>query len=298
MSQRPQHVGVFGIGAIGSIISLQLHLSATTSMTLNHYGRKPKESIRILSCGEKYVLPISLQKPPYENVQLDWLIVCIKEHQYDEAFESLSKLISFKTKVAVIRNGLRLKDPVLGLTQEANILECQIDCPCQPLADGSYESFRNPIITAQTGSLAAEFSALFNDATMAVRQVEDYKTESWKKVCESSALGAILCLSGESCWIFEDPKLQDLYRQLLLEGIEVAKADGAIIEEGFTEQMMDKLLAYPKTKGSSMLTDRLNGNQIELGAKNKIISDIGKQYAVDTPLNDLVVALLSNTNVR
>ena len=125
---------------------------------------------------------------------------------------------------------------------------------------------------------------------------DDFKTESWKKLCESAALGAILCLSGETCWIFEDERLQRLYADLLNESITVARADGAKIEEGFDEQMLKKLLAYPPHKGSSMLTDRLNGRAIELGAKNGIISKVAKEQGTATPLNDLVVALLSHTN--
>lgn len=45
-----------------------------------------------------------------------------------------------------------------------------------------------------------------------------------------------------------------------------------------------------------MLTDRINGNPIELGAKNKIISELGDFYGIDTPLNNLIVLLLGDTN--
>lgn len=68
------------------------------------------------------------------------------------------------------------------------------------------------------------------------------------------------------------------------------------IAPGFTDKMMSKLLSYPPTKGSSMLTDKLNGNPIELGAKNSIIAKLDKQYKVATPINDLVVELLKFTN--
>lgn len=277
------------------MVSWQLHNSAA-SITLSHFGRTPKENIRIILKRKTHVLPISLKKPPFEKTNLDWLIVCIKEHHYNEALASLAKLVGSTTKIAIIRNGLRLKDPFLSFVNEANILECQIDCPCQPVSDDCYQSFKDPVITTPQSLLASEFSTLFSSTATQIRPAKDFKTESWKKVCESSSLGAILCLSGESCWIFEDSKLQELYLNLLEEGLEVARADGAQIESGFTKQMLAKLLAHPKTKGSSMLTDRINGRSIELGAKNKIITDIGKQYRVATPLNDMVVTLLSSTN--
>ena len=80
------------------------------------------------------------------------------------------------------------------------------------------------------------------------------------------------------------------------EAIIVARADGANIEADFIVQMLTKLSTYPETKGSSMLTDRLNGNSIEIGAKNGIISRLGAMYNIATPLNDLVTVILSKTN--
>ncbi len=37
--------------------------------------------------------------------------------------------------------------------------------------------------------------------------------------------------------------------------------------------------------------DRLNSNPIEINAKNGIISKIGKQRKVGTPINDIIVTL-------
>ena len=47
-----------------------------------------------------------------------------------------------------------------------------------------------------------------------------------------------------------------------------------------------------------MLTDRKLGRPIELGAKNGAIVSVGKKYNIETPLNELVVTLLSKTNAK
>lgn len=295
MGDKKTLVGVFGIGAIGSAISVQLQ-SAKERIELLYYNRSPKSSIGLLDGKTEFDIPIHLTNLEKSDAELDWLLVCIKENHYPEALNSLSNLVSPKTMVAVIRNGLKHKEPFLPFTDASRILECTIDCPTQPITDGYYESLRKPVITAPESELASQFGQLLHNSDTEVRQVSDFKSESWKKVCESSALGAILCLTGETCWIFEDEKLVTLYTDLLQEGIAAARADGAHIKPDFKDKMIAKLLSYPKTKGSSMLTDRLNGNPVELGAKNGVISDIGKELGVDTPLNDLVVTLLGRTN--
>ncbi len=295
MTDKSDHIGVFGLGAIGSAIGEEL-LQSHSMNTIHFYSRTPKNFIKLKKENSTHELPIMLESLPYKKGQVAWLIVCIKEHQISEAIHALSGLIHSKTKVAVIRNGLRLKEPYLDFMDESQVLECSIDCPTQPVENGFYKVYKNPIITVQACTLANEFSLLFKDSQLTVNQVSDYHTENWKKVCESSASGAILCLTGETCWIFENEKLRTLYSDILKEAVTVALADGAKLENDFRDKMLTKLLSYPKSKGSSMLTDRLNGNPIELGAKNKIICQIGKLRNVETPLNDLVVTLLQCVN--
>ena len=288
-------IGIFGVGAIGSVVAFELQKGKNRNSLL-YYNRSLKSCLRLVRESKAIELPIILESVPYKNHHLDWLIICIKEHQTLDALQDISQLIGPNTKIAVVRNGLKLKEPYLGILQESNILECSIDCPTQPSEQGFYIVFQDPNITVPAGVLASEFEQLFSDSDVIIKQVDDYQTESWKKVCESSALGSILCLSGETCWIFEDDKVIAFYKNILKEAIEVAIADGAKLKSDFESELINKLSRYPKSKGSSMLTDRLNGKQIEIGAKNKLITEIGKSYGITTPLNDIVVALLDKTN--
>ncbi len=74
----------------------------------------------------------------------------------------------------------------------------------------------------------------------------------------------------------------------------VARSDGAIIDKDFKDEMFKKVMAYPETKGSSMLTDLLAGRPLELGAKNGIIAKTGQENGIQTPISDLVCKMLLN----
>ena len=173
-----------------------------------------------------------------------------------------------------------------------------INCPTQPDKNQVYQQMGYPIITTAQVDLANDFQQLFKNKDFQFRQVEDFKSENWKKLLESASLGAITCLTGETCWIFEDEKIRTLFQKLMEEGIQVAKTDGATIPSDFVNVMLNKIKKYPKQKGTSMLTDRKLGRPIELGAKNGAIVTIGKKYNIRTPLNDLVVTILSKTNSK
>lgn len=289
-------VGILGIGAIGSIIITGLFKNE--NLELHHFNRSIKEMTMVQFYDTFYSFPLDIKQDIYVPLKLDWLIICLKEHQFEDAKNLFQKLISRKTKIAIIRNGIELKEPLLPFATENHILECMINCPTQPDENQVYQQMGNPIITLAQKDLASEFQTLFKNNDFQFRQVEDLKTKSWEKLLESASLGAITCLAGETCWIFEDEKMKNLYQKLLKEGIQVAKADGATIPSDFVSIMLGKLKTYPKGKGSSMLTDRKLERPIELGAKNGAIVSLGKKYNIETPLNDLVVTLLSKTNTR
>ncbi|MDG5493008.1 ketopantoate reductase family protein [Psychroserpens sp. SPM9] len=284
-------IGILGVGAIGTVIAC--HLQEQIKNELFYFSRTKREQLHLISKTSTYTIPVDIQTETTTSPNLDWLIVCIKAHQYNDAQQWFSPLISSKTKVAVIRNGLHLKTPFLKFTSEAHILECSIDCPTQQSQNDYYEIHKTPIITVPKGSLASKFEALFDTSKIHIRQVDDYKTESWKKLCESATLGAILCLHNDTCRIFKAENRQQEFKDLLQECIQVAIADGAQIESHFVDILMNKVLAYPDTKGSSMLTDLRHGNRLELEAKNGIISKLGNTYNVKTPINDMIIKLLS-----
>ncbi len=284
-------IAILGIGAIGTVIANTLRSIPTNR--LSYFSRTPKDFIKLIIDGNQIAFPIDLQLRNENKIKPDWLIICLKAYHFEGAKPLIASLISPNTKVAVIRNGVNLKGPILPFTSENNILECMIDCPTQMAEDGYYEQLRRPIISVRKNSLSFTFTKLFHQNEVHFNQVTDFKTVSWKKLIESSALGAILCLTGESCRVFENKNLVQLHQNLVKEGIQVALSDGAIIGEEFENELLLKLKNYPKTKGSSMLTDRLKGRPIEINAKNGVISNFAKINHIKTPLNDRICNLLS-----
>jgi len=299
-NQKPivskQLIGILGVGAIGSVISKEL--SFNKNIELFFFHRSEKKEIHIQSEDEFYHLNTTNSFENLGQDQLDWLIICLKEYHFEGAKDWFEKLIFPKTKIVVIRNGIELKKPILPYAKEDHILECMIDCPVQKKQNGIYLQMKNIQLASASGDLANDFKSLFCNKKISLQQFEDFKTTTWKKLIESASLGAITCLTGETCWIFEKKEILDWYKKILEESILVARADGAIIPNDFVLQLLKKVKTYPKEKGSSMLTDRLMGQPIELGAKNGVISELGKKYKIPTPLNDWVCLTLKFTNRR
>ena len=290
-SMQSLKIGILGVGAIGSVVSLKLN----PPHHKYYYNRSPKSEIVVEYEGNTYQENIVLSDSN-ESTKLDWLIICLKEYQFAGAAKALQNLIAPSTKVAVIRNGINLKEPILPYTTSENILECMIDCPTQLTEEKHYHQLRKAKITVAQNELSADFKKIFDLDKIEILQVEDFVTKNWEKLIESSALGAILCLSGESCWIFEDENVRMLFQKIVQEAVQVARAEGANLKESFIPEILEKVKSYPAAKESSMLIDRRMGRPIEINAKNGVIAALGKKHGIKTELNDLVTTLLQHTN--
>lgn len=282
-------IGILGVGAIGSVIAH--HLLSNSSNAIFYYSRTPKTSLKLQIDGIFKNTSIHVTTLPNQTQDLDWLIICLQEHQFPHATSWFLNLINPETFVIVIRNGLNLKTPLLEFTKRKHILEGIIDCSTQLTENGYYHCSNSPTLYIPQGHLSRLFKSLFS-SNIQIKEVEDFKTECWKKLCESATLGGILCMHNDTCRIFKNKTIQLEYINLINECIQVAKADGAHIKKGFTELMLQKTLCYPPDKGSSMLFAMRHRKTIELGAKNGIICQLGQQYQIATPINDSVIRLL------
>ncbi len=274
-----KNIGIFGIGCIGSIITKYLVQNKSNSHFF--FNRSQKHEIRIQNEQQLTTIPIQIAKRI--DGQLDWMIICLKEYQIKEAKSNIKQLIHPDTKLAIFRNGIQLAEDFTDITMRENIVETIIDCPTQRTATGDILQLRKAKIIVPKTSIASEFIQLFTNSDLDFTQTTDFKTEQWKKLIESSSIGSIQALKMKPCIIFKDPKIIEKYIHLINEGIAVANSTGINIERSFTEKLLNKLKHYPDSKGSSMLTDRLAGKQLELNAKIGAIVNIALQNKIKIP---------------
>jgi len=272
-------VGVFGVGAIGSV--LVKYLSANTSIKLFCFNRGEKNDIKVWYKSELYSTSLSLSS--HTDQELDWLIICLKEYHYKEAIPELYQLIGPMTKIAIFRNGLDLSSSLVSISNKENILETIIDCSVQENELGEYVQYARPKITLPQSILATEFIALFSIGDIEIAQSENFLKLQWEKLIESSSLGSIQALTGQTCSVFEDENQVEKYEELILEGIKVAESEGVSLDQEYKTNLLLKLKSYPTSKGSSMLTDKLAGKVLELDAKIGIIVKKGLANRVDIP---------------
>ena len=85
-------IGIFGIGAIGSMLSKYLIRNTTNQYFF--FNRTNKNSTRIEFEQEVNEIPIKLSCKTER--ELDWLIICIKENHINSAIQDIKKIIGLE----------------------------------------------------------------------------------------------------------------------------------------------------------------------------------------------------------
>jgi len=283
-----KNVGVFGIGAIGALLTK--YIIADKINKYFFFNRSQKDEINIIFNGKEDTVKINLS--PIENHNLDWLIVCLKEYHVKGALSDLAVLINENTKVAVFQNGINLSSAYRAATRVEYILESIIDCPIQRIDTNQLLQIRKPIITLPKNRIAQEFIELFESTEINFKTTQKFVEAQWTKLIESSAIGSIQSYTEKTCIIFKENKFLKEYKALVNEGIGVAKSAGIKVEADLSQQLLKKLQNYPEIKGSSMLADKLAGNKLELDAKIGAIVKMADKNGIDIPTTRRIYDLL------
>ena len=284
-------VGIYGIGAIGSL--LIKYLTQNKENRYHFFSKSRKDGVTIYHKSSSDYFPIQLSSQLSHN--LDWLIVCLKEYQIEAAIPRIRTLISPITKLVLFQNGINLSSPYLTYIKASSILETIIDCPVQRIKPDTYTQLKKPKIILPQSTLAKEFARLFSDGEIAFTLTDKFIEKQWTKLIESASLGSLQAYTGQPCSIFKQTEYLNEFISLVEEGILVAQSEGIELEVNLKEKLIQKLKAYPNSKGSSMLSDKLAGNRLELDAKTGAIIKTALKNKVETPRTQRIYNLLLNS---
>jgi 2-dehydropantoate 2-reductase len=139
----------------------------------------------------------------------------------------------------------------------------------------------------------ADVAGLFERAGVPCRLSSNIEADLWTKLITNAALNpvsAVLHVTyGESVGI---PEAREMIRQLVLECVNVARADGVLLPQN---DYADMVCRFAETVGAvyaSTAQDLERGRRTEIDALNGFIVRRGTELGVPTPVNQALLALV------
>jgi 2-dehydropantoate 2-reductase len=228
---------------------------------------------------------------PSEARPADWVLLATKAYDSASAAGWLPGTMTDGSRIAVLQNGVDHVDRISEWAPRDRILPVIVDCPTERLAPGHVRQ-RGPVsLAVPRGAAGAEFTHLFDRIDIDCRQVDDFTTAAWRKLCINAA-GVVNALTLRPAGVAHDETASRLMRLVVEEAAAVGRAEGARLAEDIADEVIGIYRGQPADAVNSLHADRLAGGPTEIDLRNGIIVKLGARHGIPTPCNDMAVALL------
>lgn len=229
----------------------------------------------------------------------DLVIIATKATDVEAAARSALPLLSPKTSVQTIQNGLGSADRVAAIIDPDRI--------AVGVVGGFGASLRAPGHVHHNGMEMVRFGAyaglpraaleagaeVWRSAGFEVELFDDIDRMVWEKLIMNVAFSATSCLTGMTIGqVLSDPNAWQVARNCALEAVEVAAARGIELKVGDPIEHIRGLGAKIPDARPSMLLDHLARRRSEIEVINGAIPREAAKVGLSAPVNATVVALV------
>ncbi|OEV11792.1 2-dehydropantoate 2-reductase [Streptomyces nanshensis] len=289
-SAPSERIAVIGGGAVGGLVAAFAE-EAGHEVTL--CLRSPLDGLTVETEGEVLRPRLRFVTEPDEAGVHDWVLLTTKAQDTEGAAGWLNALCGPGTVVAVVQNGIDHVERVSPLLPEgAEALPALAFMAVERVAPGRIVHHYSSELHVPEGQSGARLQALFAGGRLTVRGVGDFRTAAWRKLFTNVAANPLTALLLQRMHILGDPEMYARAEEILREGLAVAQAEGALVDEGDVRRALRANLAVGPDGGTSTFYDRLAGRPMEHEHLTGAVVRLAERHGVDVPLNRLLLTLL------
>ncbi len=282
-----------GPGAIGSTVAVCLHRAGHPPLVC---GRTPRNRIDVrpdpgVLGGEPIVAPLDVCTDPEAITSpVAQVLLAVKTTQVEGAGAWLGRLCDHNTTVCVLQNGVEHVELVAPHCPNSVVIPAVVWCPAETQAGGWVRLRGRPELTlpATAGPIVVTLRA----AGWTVNVTEDFLTAVWHKLL-TNAVSGLMALTGRRSGMFVRDDVLALARRYLQECADVARAEGARIDDDAITAILTRMRTAPPDLATSMLGDREAHRPMEWDSRNGVILRKAHRHGLPAPVSEVVVPLLA-----
>jgi 2-dehydropantoate 2-reductase len=296
-------IAIMAAGAVGGYFGARLAAAGHDVFFIArgaHLEAMRKDGLRVESMhGDVHLPKPNATDDPTSVGPVDIVLFAVKLWDTEKAAEAMRPLIGPKTKVITLQNGVDSYEriaPIIGAEHAVpgvTYVVAVIDRPGVIKQTGPFHSI---ICGAIGGRSDASLEAFVDQAKAHINITlsDNIERDRWKKfIFLSGTSGATSVTRTSMGPILADSEMRALFRSIMAETLAVGLAKGVALDPGYVEERLafaDKTL-LPGMK-ASMANDLDRGNRLELDWLAGMVSRLGRELKVPTPVNDTIYAAL------
>ncbi|HET6254627.1 MAG TPA: 2-dehydropantoate 2-reductase [Puia sp.] len=282
-------ITIIGPGAIGGTVAASLARDPANEITI--CARTPFSQLTVDTPQGRLVTTPDLFTSPEQVKAADWVLIATKTYDVAGTIAWLPRLIGPHTRVAILQNGVEHVERFAPFVNPDSLVPVVIDLPAERSGPGNIRQRGAGQLVVPDGANGQEFVELFVHTGLVATATTDFRSRAWSKLA-LNCTGAVSAILLRSINIHQHEEIADVYRSLIRECILVGRAEGATLAESLEEDILTICRQVSANAVNSIHADRLAGRPLEIDARNGAVVRIGHKHGLDTPVNQLMVALL------
>lgn len=292
-------IAVFGIGGVGGYFGGLLAQSNHEVVFIargDHLEAIRENGLEIESDYDEFVVRPSLATDnPAEVGTVDAVILATKAWQVAQAAEEMKPLISKKTMVVPLLNGVEAPIILSKILGKEHVLGgfCRV-LSHRPEPGRIVQGGIPPFVAfgEQDGTLSERVKQLrdvFTSAGIEVQLPENIIADMWEKLLFISAFGGVGAVTRQPAGIIRQlPETRAMLIAAMEEVKAVAQGREIVLSDEAVEQGMAMVDGLPFEAMASMQRDILNESPSELDAQNGAVVRLGAEVKVPTPTHQFI----------
>ena len=282
-------IAIVGPGAIGSVVAAWLAHTARHEVIL--CARRPLGDLRVDTPSGPLGSRPAVLTDPARATPVEWVLVCTKAYDAPGAAAWFDGLVTPRTHVAVLQNGVEHRERFAASLPSGRLLPVMVDIPSERSADGLVRQRGPGRMAVPDDAAGRAFVALFADTPLDVAVTADFTSTVWRKLCGNSA-GILNALLLQPSGVFRQDAVAEAARAIVRECVAVGRAEGAVLDDALPDTVVQGYRNAPPDFVNSIHADRAAGRPTEVDARNGVIVRLGQKHGIPTPCNQMAVALL------
>jgi 2-dehydropantoate 2-reductase len=281
-------IAIIGPGAIGGILAAWLGQDPDNAVTV--CARSAFDHLEVETPTGRIRSTPRVITTPSDATPVDWVLITTKAYDAASAAGWLPALCRTGTRVVVLQNGVEHVERFSPYVPVDTLVPAVIDCPAERTAPGRMRQRGASWIVAPDTENGRAFVPLWSKTNFDVT-TDDFTTRAWAKLC-INAPGAISAILMKPTGVIQVDPIPDLTRGMVRECLAVGRAEGARLDDGIVEAVVEGARKAPPDSLNSLIADRMAGRPMEIDARNGAVVRFGRKHGIPTPLNEMAVALL------
>jgi 2-dehydropantoate 2-reductase len=281
-------IAIIGPGAIGGILAAWLAQDPDHEVTV--CARTPIDRLEVETPSGPITASPRVVTDRADAEPADWVLVATKAYDAERAAHWFPAVRRERTPVVILQNGVEHVERFAPFMPVEHIVPAVIDCPAERTAPGRMRQRGPSWIVVPDTEHGRAFVPLFARTNFDV-SAGDFRTRAWAKLC-INAPGAISAILLKPTGVIQVEPIAALTRGIVRECLAVGRAEGAVLDDGIVEAVVEGARKAPPDSLNSLIADRMAGRPMEIDARNGAVVRFGRKHGIATPLNEMAVALL------